>query len=166
MSLTGLTIAITGSRRGSELARIVENFGGKPYVAPTIGIDASLETPDEAIVEFIKKITKQDIDYMIFMTGPGVFSLMSIARNYRMEKILLEALQKVNVVARSSKPEMVLKKYGIKVDLVPQENTAQGILRLLKNIGILGKSVAILWHGGYQMQLGEELYKGGAAKVI
>jgi uroporphyrinogen-III synthase len=100
------------------------------------------------------------------MTGPGVFSLMSIARNYRMEKILLEALQKVNVVARSSKPEMVLKKYGIKVDLVPQENTAQGILKLLKNIGILGKSVAILWHGGYQMQLKEELYKGGAAKVI
>lgn len=166
VSLTGLTIAITGSRRGSELARIVENFGGKSYVAPTIGIDASIETPDEAIVEFIKKITKYDIDYMIFMTGPGVFSLMSIARNYRMEKILLEALQKVNVVARSTKPEMVLKKYGIKVDLVPQENTAQGILKLLKNIGILGKSVAILWHGGYQMQLREELYKGGAAKVI
>jgi hypothetical protein len=61
--LTGLTIAITGSRRGSEIARIVENFGGKPYVASTVGIDADLNTPDEATFEFINKIIKLDIDY-------------------------------------------------------------------------------------------------------
>lgn len=166
MALTGLTIAITGSRRGSELARIVENFGGRPYIAPTVGIDADLKTPDETIVEFIKTITKQDIDYMIFMTGPGVFSLMSIAKSCGMEENLIGALQKMNVVARSTKPQMVLKKYGIRTDLVPQENTAKGVLKLLKNIGMLGKTIAILWHGEYQMQLKEELYNARAANVI
>jgi uroporphyrinogen-III synthase len=166
VSLTGLTIAITGSRRGSELARIVKNLGGRPYVAPTVGIEADLKTPDNAIVEFIKRITKQDVDYMIFMTGPGVFSLMSIAKSYGMEEDLIAALQKVNVVARSTKPQMVLKKYGIRTHLIPHENTAKGILKLLKNIGMLGRTIGILWHGGYQMQLREELYRAGAANVI
>lgn len=166
MSLTGLTIAITGSRRGSELARIVKNLGGRPYVAPTVGIEADLKTPDNAIVEFIKRVTKQDVDYMIFMTGPGVFSLMSIAKSYGMEEDLIAALQKVNVVARSTKPQMVLKKYGIRTHLIPHENTSKGILNLLKNIGMLGRTIGILWHGGYQMQLREELYRAGAANVI
>ena len=166
MSLTGLTIAITGSRRGSELSRIVKNLGGRPYVAPTVGIEADLKTPDNAIVEFIKRITKQDVEYMIFMTGPGVLSLMSIAKSYGMEEDLIAALQKVNVVARSSKPQMVLKKYGIGTHLIPHESTSKGILKLLKNIGMQGRTIGILWHGGYQMQLREELYRSGAANVI
>jgi uroporphyrinogen-III synthase len=166
MSLTGLTIAITGSRRGSELARIVKNLGARPYVAPTVGIEADLKTPDNAIVEFIKSITRQDVDYMVFMTGPGVFSLMAIAKSYGMEEDLIAALQKVNVVARSTKPQMVLKKYGIRTHLIPDENTAKGVLKLLKNIGMLGKTIRILWHGGCHIQLGEELYRAGAANVI
>ena len=76
MSLRGLTIAITGSRRASELAKIVENFGGKSYIAPTVGIEANLGKPNEAIMEFINRIVKQEAEYVIFMTGPGVFSLM------------------------------------------------------------------------------------------
>jgi uroporphyrinogen-III synthase len=166
VSLTGLTVAITGSRRGSELARIVKNLGGRPYVAPTVGIEADLKTPDNAIVEFIKSITKQDVDYMIFMTGPGVFALMSIAKTYEMEQDLIAALQKVTVVARSTKSKMVLKKYGIKTHLIPSENTAKGILNLLKNLGLLGKTIGILWHGGYHMQLREELYMAGAVNVM
>jgi uroporphyrinogen-III synthase len=91
---------------------------------------------------------------------------MSIAKSYGMEEDLIAALQKVNVVARSTKPQMVLKKYGIRTHLIPHENTAKGILKLLKNIGMLGRTIGILWHGGYQMQLREELYRAGAANVI
>lgn len=166
MSLIGLTIAITSSRRGSELARIVESFGGTPYSAPTVGIDADLKKPDETILEFMKRITELKIDYMIFMTGPGVFTLMSLAKSSGMEGNLLRALQNVNVIARSAKPQMVLKKFGIRTRLVPQENTTKGILELLKNVGILGKAIAILWHGKYQLQFREQLYKEGAAIVI
>jgi uroporphyrinogen-III synthase len=166
VSLTGLTIAITGSRRGSELAYIVESFNGRPYIAPTVGIEADLKRPDEAIIEFINRIVKQDVEYVIFMTGPGVFSLISIAKSFGMEENLIGALQKVTVVARSIKPQMALKKYGIRTDLVPQENTAKGISKLLENIGMLGKTIGILWHGEYTTQLREELYKAGAANVI
>jgi uroporphyrinogen-III synthase len=61
---------------------------------------------------------------------------------------------------------MVLKIYGIGTHLIPHDSTAKGILKLLKNIGILGKTISMLWHGGYQMQLRDELYREGAANVI
>ena len=167
MSLRGLTIAITGSRRASGLARIVENFGGKPYIAPTVGIEANLSEPNKSITEFINRIVKQDADYVVFMTGPGVFSLMTLARIGGMEEALLTSLKKVIVIARSTKPQMVLRSFGIKVDFVPQENTLKGILNLLKGRDITGKTVAILWHGEEQSaKITEDLYRAGASNII
>jgi len=167
MSLRGLTIAITGSRRASELAKIVENFGGKPYIAPTVGIEANLGKPNEAIMEFINKLVKQEADYVIFMTGPGVYSLIELARSIGMEAALLASLKKTIVVARSAKPQMILRRFGIKVDLIPQENTLKGILDLLKDRDITGKTIAILWHGEKQStKIKEELYKAGISNII
>ena len=48
LPLRGLTVAITGSCRASELAQLITNFGGKPYVAPTIGIEARPDISKEA----------------------------------------------------------------------------------------------------------------------
>ena len=167
MSLRGLTIAITGSRRASELAKIVENLGGKPYIAPTVGIEANLGNPNEAIMEFINKLVKQEADYVIFMTGPGVFSLIELARSIGMEAALLASLKKITIVARSAKPQMILRRFGIQVDLIPQENTLKGILDLLKDKDITGKTIAILWHGEEESKkIKEELYKAGISNII
>ncbi len=167
MPLGGLTIAITGSRRASELARIVENFGGKPYVAPTVGIQADLSNPNKSIMEFINRIVKQDAEYVVFMTGPGVFSLMTLARRSGMEEALLTSLKKVTIIARSTKPQMVLRGFGIRVDFVPPENTLNGILNLLKGMDITGKTIAILWHGEEQStKIREDLYRAGASNIV
>src|ERR671922_2828629 len=166
MSLKGLTVAITASRRASELALIIENFHGKPYIAPTIGIETNLESPNEGVTEFINIITKHNVDYVVFMTGPGIFSLMSIAKRLGLEEKLILSLSKVAIFARSLKPATALKKYGIKVSLIPEENTARGVSRLLLTRGVIGKRIAILWHGDYPKQIREELYKAGAESVI
>jgi uroporphyrinogen-III synthase len=166
VSLKGLTVAITASRRASELALIIENFHGKPYVAPTIGIEANLESPNEGVTKFINMITKQNVDYVVFMTGPGIFSLMSIAKRLGLEEKLILSLSKVAIFARSLKPAMALKKYGIKISTIPEENTARGVSRLLLTRGVVGKRIAILWHGNSPKQLREELYKAGAESVI
>src|SRR5665648_902296 len=98
MSLKGLTVAITGSRRASELAHLVTSFGGRPYLAPTVGIEASQEISKEAEF-FINKILEERVDYVVFMTGPGVYSLMSAAKNLGIEKKFVEALQKTTVLS-------------------------------------------------------------------
>jgi uroporphyrinogen-III synthase len=166
MPLDGLTIAITSSRRAGELARIVENLGGKPYIAPTIGIEADLKNPKEDVLIFLDKVIAGDVDYVVFMTGPRIFSLFSIAAKLGIEDKLIHSLSNATIIARSIKPKMVLKKYGVEVNLIPEENTAKGVLSLLLARGVTGKKIAILWHGDYPDQLRETLYKARALAVI
>ena len=161
MSLSGLIVGVTGSRRASELARIIRAFGGIPYVAPTIGIEVNQRINEEAGY-FAHKILKEKVDYAVFMTGPGVYSLMSAARNLGIEQDLIQILQEVTVVARSLKPKEALAMHGIKTKIVPEDNTSKGIAQLLRHRGLAGKRVFILWHGSYSSELKTELEAEGA----
>jgi uroporphyrinogen-III synthase len=161
MSLSGLVVVVTGSRRASELARIIRSFGGIPYVAPTVGIEVNQRTTEEA-ERFIYKLLREKGDYAVFMTGPGVYSLMSTARNLGIEKELIRTLQQVTVVARSLKPKEALAMHEIKTEIVPKDNTSAGIAQLLRGIGVTGKRVFIVWHGSYSSELKTELEKEGA----
>ena len=161
MSLKGLTVAITASRRALELAHLITNFGGIPYISPTVGIESNMDKSKEA-EEFIKKIIEDKLDYVIFMTGPGVYSLMSAAKKLQMESNVVEALKRTIVVARSLKPKIALAKYGIKTDIVPDENTADGIVKILKSSGIQGKKIGVLWHGSYFPVFRNEMSAAGA----
>jgi uroporphyrinogen-III synthase len=161
MSLAGLTVAITGSRRASELAHLITSFGGRPYLAPTVGIEAAHDISKEAGF-FINKILEESIDYVVFMTGPGVYSLMSTAKNLGLEKKFINALQGTTVVARSFKPKVALANHGIKTDIIPEENTAEGIAKLLKSFSMAGRKIAVLWHGSYSPLLKNELNAVGA----
>lgn len=159
MSLNGLTVAVTASRRASELAKLITAFGGRPYIAPTVGINVS---PDfEEIKKFIDKICEHP-DFLIFMSGPGVYSLMSVAKRLGIEHKLKDALEAVLLIARSAKPQAALAKYNIYTKLIPQKNTTEGILDLLKVYGISGKKIGILWHGSYSKSFIDDLVRGGA----
>jgi uroporphyrinogen-III synthase len=164
LSLKGLTVAITASRRALELAHLITNFGGIPYISPTVGIESNMDKSKEA-EEFIKKIIEDKLDYVIFMTGPGVYSLISAAKKLQIESDVIEALKRTIVVARSLKPKIALAKYGIKTDMVPDENTADGIAKMLKSIGIQGKKIGVLWHGSYFPVFRNEMSAAGAEIV-
>lgn len=155
-----MTVAITGSRRASELAHLITSFGGRPYLAPTVGIEASQDISKE-VDFFINKILEKKIDYVVFMTGPGVYTLMSTAKNLGIEKKFTEALQQTTVIARSLKPKIALEKHGVKTDIIPEENTAEGLAKLLKSFNIAGKNIAILWHGSYSPLLKNEIHAVG-----
>jgi uroporphyrinogen-III synthase len=161
MSLTGLTIAITGSRRASELAHLITTFGGRTYIAPTIGIESGQDTSKEAEF-FINKIINERIDYVVFMTGPAVYSLMSIAKKLGIEQKFVEALQHTTIISRSLKSKLALANHGVKTDIIPVENTAEGITKLLKGLNISDKAIAVLWHGSYSPSLKEEISALGA----
>ena len=94
-SLAGMRVAITGSRRASELAHLIRSFGGIPIIAPTVGIETRQDITKE-VDRLINTILEERIDYMIFMTGPGVYLFMSSARNLGLDKKLVNALQTSN----------------------------------------------------------------------
>jgi len=162
MSLSNLTIAVTGSRRAYELAHIIKSFGGKPYIASTIGIEITKDSTEQG-KEFILKILRDKFDYAVFMTGPGVYSLMNIAESLGLQAPLVSALNSTLIVCRSDKPRAALNHFRIKVHFVPQdENTTEGILRLLLKHDLQNKKIAILWHGSYSRELSEQLQRNSA----
>lgn len=162
MSLNGLTVAVTGSRRASELAKMISSMGGIPYIAPTVGIGA--RTASEAHIEALVKSVKE-ADYVVFMTGPGVFALMEMTEKLGLKKDLVEALKKVAIVARSQKPKDALQKFELSTRIVPvdtHDNTAEGIAKEMLKYDLDDKKVVVLWHGIQESVLNERLEKVGA----
>lgn len=161
MQLQGLTVGITGSRRASELAQLIVRFGGVPYVAPTVGIDVQ-EEADLQVDALVQRILGRLCDYAVFMTGPGVYLLMAKAEKLGVQREVVDRLNRVSVVARSHKPQKVLERYGVRVSLVPAENTAEGIAAEMGKLDLEGKRVALLWHGAAVPVLRRALESGGA----
>lgn len=164
MSLEGLTIAVTGSRRATELARLIKSFGGTPYIAPTVGIETREDISQET-KNFVGALLVKKVDYAVFMTGPGVYSLMSSARAMGLEEKLKNRLKDVTVVSRSAKPRQALSKHGVATSIVPIDNTAHGIAMELSKRNVHGKSVAILWHGSYSDVIKKRLQNVGARVI-
>ena len=161
MGLEGLTVAVTGSRRASELAQLITNLGGVPYVAPTVGIEVQADA-DRETEGLIQDILGRQIRYAIFMTGPGVYRLMSTAERLGVGQEVVEVLNRTQVIARSQKPQRVLEKYGVRVSLVPADNTSEGIAAEMVKRDVQGKEVAVLWHGNSHAGLRETLHRQGA----
>ena len=161
MRLKGLTVAVTGSRRASELAQLITNSGGAPYVAPTVGIEVQ-EDVDRQTEELVRRIVDGEFDYAIFMTGPGVYRLMSTAQQLGLEREVVDVLNRTSVVARSQKPQKVLEKSGVRVTMVPSDNTSEGIAAEMAKLDVSGKGIALLWHGDSHPMLREVLERRGA----
>lgn len=161
MSLCGVTVAITSSRRASELASLVRKFGGIPYIAPTIGIKNKNALNSECI-KFIETIRNERMQFFVFMTGVGVFNLFQNIQKLDHLDTVIEKLRDTVVIARSNKPAMELRKFGIRTNLVPDINTIEGILNLLGNFDIKNKNIGILWHGDYSHSFREKLESLGS----
>ncbi|MFQ5846498.1 MAG: uroporphyrinogen-III synthase [Candidatus Methylomirabilales bacterium] len=161
MELQGLTVAVTGSRRASELAQLVTKLGGVPYVAPTVGI-AIQEDLDLQMEGLVHRIVGRAVDYAVFLTGPGVFRLMATAQRLGLEREVVDVLDRTYVIARSQKPQKVLERHGIRVNLVPSDNTSEGIAAEMARFDLHGKHVTVLWHGDSHPTLRATLEQGGA----
>ena len=161
MSLHGITVAITSSRRASELANLVRKFGGIPYVAATIGIKNNRPLNSECN-QFIETISNQKMHFFVFMTGVGVFNLFQNIQKSHKLNIVNEKFGSTIVIARSNKPKMELGKFGIKTNFIPNINTIEGILDLLKNFDVKNKNIGILWHGDSSNSFKRKLESQGA----
>lgn len=154
-------MAVTSSRRASELADIVRKFGGIPYIAPTIGIKNNSELNSECN-HFIEIISSESMHFFICMTGVGVFNLFQNLQKLHKLNTVVEKLQDTIVIARSNKPKMELRKFGIKTNFVPNINTIDGILNLLRRFDVKNKYIGVLWHGDSSSSFKKKLASLGA----
>jgi uroporphyrinogen-III synthase len=96
------------------------------------------------------------------MTGVGVFNLFQNLQKLHKLNTVVEKLQDTIVIARSNKPKMELRKFGIKTNFVPNINTIDGILNLLKGFDVKNKNIGILWHGDSSSSFKKKLGSRGA----
>ena len=160
--LNGLTIAITGSRRANELAHIVTSLGGKPYVVPTIAIQAPNKMKT-GIHQFITEVLERKIDLVLIMTGPGIQAILDESKNANREREFTEALRQIPIIARSGKPQQVLSKHAIIGNVtLPLHETVEACFELALAHNVSAKRVAVIWHGASSVELAKKLRHTGA----
>jgi len=163
--LGGLRVLSLESRRAPEMAKLIENYGGRAVVAPSMR-EVPLESNTEAL-EFARALAANGFDMVIFLTGVGTRALARVVETaYPLEQFAA-ALRRVIVVARGPKPVAALKELRVPVTIaVPEPNTWRDLLRTLDEksdvAALKGRRVAVQEYGASNAELLAGLAERGA----
>jgi uroporphyrinogen decarboxylase len=126
-SFNQLRVASFESRRADDVARMIERFGGVPFVSPSMR-----EIPvgaDRSVVDFAHRLITGQIDVVILLTGGGTREMLARVERHVDRQRFLNALSDVKTVVRGPKPLAVLKEIGLTpMVIVPEPNTWREIL--------------------------------------
>jgi uroporphyrinogen-III synthase len=161
MAFDGLRVLSLESRRAIEIERLIRGQGGLPFVAPSMR-EVPLEENPEAF-EFAARLLPPggDFDMVIFLTGVGARLLNQILETRYPPATFIEALRRVAVVVRGSKPAAVMREWGVPVAVsVPEPNTWREVLAATENRP--ERRVAIQEYGRSSTELLDGLRARGA----
>lgn len=127
MPFDGLRVLSLESRRSREMERLILNRGGVPFLAPSMR-----EVPFEnqlQVFAFAERMFRGEFQMMILLTGVGTRLLGQVIETRFPPGSFADALRKLTVVARGSKPAAVLREWNVPVAIaVPEPNTWREIL--------------------------------------
>ncbi len=146
-SLAGLRVAALESRRADDIARLIERFGGQPFVSPSLR-EVPIEQNREAI-DFAHKLITGGIDVMIFLTGVGFRHLLAAVERHVDRQRYLDALSDIVTICRGPKPVAAMAEAGLKpTHRVPEPNTWRELLATIDaGIAIANHNVGVQEYG-------------------
>ena len=159
----GLTVLTLESRRGQEISRLIETYGGKPFHAPAMR-EVPLSSNVEAL-KFADALFEGQFDVVVFLTGVGARALSTVVEGSHPAEKFIGALRKVAVIARGPKPVAVLRGWGVPIALTaPEPNTWRELLRAIDDSQqeLRGKRVAVQEYGVSNAELLAGLRERGA----
>ena len=157
-----MTVAAFESRMATEITRLIERHGGRPFVAPAL---REIPIQDNvAALRFGAKLIDRQVDILILMTGVGTTTLFEILRSCHPLPSIMAGIQQTAVVARGPKPIAALKALGITPTLtVPEPNTWVEVVSTLDEYRpVKGLRVAVQEYGASNPALLEALGQRGA----
>src|SRR5205085_4845487 len=114
------------------------------FVAPSMR-EVPLED-NPAVFEFADRLFRGEFDLVIFLTGVGARLLRQIIETRYPAGQFPEALKKLAVVVRGSKPAAVMREWGVPVAVaVPEPNTWHEILAAMQ--GRTEKNIVVQEYG-------------------
>ncbi|MCU1338479.1 MAG: Uroporphyrinogen synthase [Bryobacterales bacterium] len=127
MQFDGLRVLSLESRRSAEIEKLIRARGGEPFVAPSMR-EIPLQDNPEAFA-FATRLFAGEFDMMILLTGVGSRLLNQILETRYPAGSFADALRKLAVVVRGSKPMAVMREWDVPVAVsVPEPNTWREIL--------------------------------------
>jgi uroporphyrinogen-III synthase len=142
VTLKGRTIAVTRPKgQAEEAGKMIAKKGGKPYFIPTIEIKGPRDL--STTKKFIDTLARGEVNYVIFMSINGVRYLLSAAESLGLKDQLKKRLEKTATLAVGPKTAQELRENQIRVDLIPERYTSEGIIESLQQHGVSGKSIWI-----------------------
>jgi uroporphyrinogen-III synthase len=159
----GRTVLTLESRRGQEMSRLIETYGGKPFHAPAMR-EVPLSSNPEAL-KFGDTLLEGKFDVVVFLTGVGARALSKVLETAHPAEKFVEALRKISVVARGPKPVAVLREWNVPIAIAaPEPNTWREVLRAIDDnkLDLRDKHVAVQEYGLSNPELLEGLRDRGA----
>ncbi len=158
--LENMTVAITEHRYTKEFGTLFERLGAKVYACPMLE-ERKVENRSE-LQSFVRNACSDNQDVMIFLTGVGAKFLVAEAESMGMKDSFLAALEKQTVVVRGPKPIAALRQFGVRVDVIPQTPTTEGVIEALSSTDLNGRRVGIQLYGAPNPALVSALEARGA----
>jgi uroporphyrinogen-III synthase len=155
-ALEGVRVAITENRYPEQLAQLLERQGATVISCPLLK-----ETPEEiehGAQRFIAFCENNRVDYVVFYTGVGVDFLFKAVNKP-------EVLARSKILARGPKAVNALKRAGVRVDLVADAATTEGMVRTLSREPLEGKVILVQLYGHDSPELVQALEARGATVV-
>ena len=127
MQFDGLRVLSLESRRSAEIEKLIRARGGDPFVAPSMR-EIPLQDNPEAFA-FAARLFAGEFDMVILLTGVGSRLLNQILETRYPPGSFIDALRKLAVVVRGSKPAAVMREWNVPAAVsVPEPNTWREIL--------------------------------------
>jgi uroporphyrinogen-III synthase len=127
MSFAGLRVLSLESRRAREIAQLIRNCQGDPFVAPSMR-EVPLSRNEEAF-HFADRLFAGQFDMVILLTGVGTRLLAQVLATRYPPAQFADALRRITTVARGSKPVTALREMQVPATItVPEPNTWREIL--------------------------------------
>ncbi|MGH7139514.1 MAG: uroporphyrinogen-III synthase, partial [Pirellulales bacterium] len=161
----GLRVAAFESRRAAEMARLIEKFGGRPSVSPSMR-EVPVGDSREAI-DFGHRLISGQVDVVLFLTGTGARQLVSQIERHIDRTRFLNCLSDVVTVVRGPKPLAALKELGVEPSFrVPEPNTWRELLQTIdEHVPVANQTVALQEYGLANASLVAGLEARGASVV-
>src|SRR5579864_7901632 len=154
-----LTVAILEHRFTKEFSSLLERFGVSVYACPLLE-EKPVENRQE-LEDFVRQVASGNLDAMIFLTGVGARFLVSAAESIGLRDQFLKALNKITVVVRGPKPVAALRQFGVRVDVIPENPTTEGVIEALRAQDLHGRRVGVQLYGTPNPQLVSALESKG-----
>jgi uroporphyrinogen-III synthase len=159
MSFAGMRVLSLESRRSAEMAQLIRNQQGDPFVAPSMR-EAPLEH-NESTFAFAERLFRGEFDMMVLLTGVGTRALNKVlATRYPAERFA-EALRRITTVVRGPKPAAALREMNVPITIqVPEPNTWKELIAA--TLGRPERRIAVQEYGKSNADLLDALRARGA----